>query len=1087
MMLAGCARSVAPVLWLGGYPMDREHYRPLVQAHAPRRKVASVRIVLACLLAAGLTLPTLATSDMAWAGERGKKRRDKFDFDDPEDAGSTTPGGTRKRDGDRRRSGRSAEDQILEELGRLKSWPNKAGTRAAESLYLRGPSVIPHLVRVLDDAETRLKNFPLQPGAAWVLGKVGEEVHVQVILRAAARRPNASKAEAFFRSAYGLSAKETKRWLIGFLALANRPVFRKSAIDFLESRVTPMDQPRILDLLESTQAPVRAAGLSLMKPSGVPDADDRLIQALGDLSPDVAYKAARELAEDKDPRLHVRLNRLAREGGPRERAYACIALVERARATQSDPFEDATIATMSGRRGLLHPEKRNRAAAAISLAYGAMDTTDPAIGALLDQTVVEVLIDAVSGKHYRDFSSLSPNVFAALRRLSGEDLPETAVDWARWWRNSRATFQARKPLRELAAADMARSYVEFDVVEASGVRRVVSFVPEEGETRKDGFFVRTKAFRQLVEFLEGMGIFEARPPRAMARGQRVTATLGVLNQRRQLTVAKRLPNGHVNPDYERLRLRVESLIDTNLWQRYRDAEKWADAKTWWTRNEPLIANATPEERDSMLQAAIVHAYDDLPSDADRADALMRLRRIEQRLSDNEAVALAEHLAASPAFGASEADALRWLLDQNHQRARLALMTGLAKRPEPMARAILSELFTDAGLDGVREGFRDTRPEIREAAAESARLIIERGRARNWTADEQEAVELKLRPGLEVLAGDKEPRVAVKALMALAFLGDADTVDRLKKLYNAGSTGTRLDVVRAFGYLPGSVAHPFLTKVLADSRGERDGTMRAASLEAMARTNHPNSARMLMFYLLNDRDRFVQDTAAKMLAKDRSSEARVKVIEQLARAPRDPVRRARLVRVLGQFEGDGVSTHLMRFLGDPDRFVKAEAAVGAARHNLAEAVPYLIEALRATDGRVRDEAVQALRIVTSKTFDTRGYSALAERYDAWRKDHREGTHESWFAEALAARGYDAARLKRYARGDRDPEAVPVFLRALRDDDMILRRNADRALERTRGTRGGIERVDLQTTPLEATQIAEKWATWFDRARRAPATR
>src|SRR5436190_825647 len=82
----------------------------------------------------------------------------------------------------------------------------------------------PRLVAVLSAEESAV-----QPGAAWVLGKIGEAAHVNVILRAAAERANGSRAEEFFEAAYGLDAVHTKEWLFSFVTLMGRPVFRDKA------------------------------------------------------------------------------------------------------------------------------------------------------------------------------------------------------------------------------------------------------------------------------------------------------------------------------------------------------------------------------------------------------------------------------------------------------------------------------------------------------------------------------------------------------------------------------------------------------------------------------------------------------------------------------------------------------------------------------------------------------------------------------------------------------------------------------------------------------------------------------------------
>ena len=396
------------------------------------------------------------------AGEDSPRKRRGFDFGDPPTPPTETPEAPAEAG---RPTDRSAM-AIRADLDALRGWPAKRAQRAAESLFLRGAEVTPYLVDIL-------KNGPkaLQPGSAWVLGKVGEKVHIQVILGAAAKRNNASRAQVFFKAAYGLSGDTTRTWLLSFLGLANRPVFRRAAARFLADHLTPQDAPRVIDLLQASKPSVRMAGLTLLRPAAVKDADERLIQSLSDVAPTVCATAASLLGSEADTAMLQQLNELAQRGVARERAYATLALVEHARGRGGNPFSESILASLAGRRGLQHPDKLTRVSAALGLAYGAADARDEQVAALLDRDVVDVLVDGVGGAHFLDFDSTRPHAFAALRKLSGESLPETAVAWASWWRGERDSFVARRPLRGLATADISRASVQITVVEANGLRR----------------------------------------------------------------------------------------------------------------------------------------------------------------------------------------------------------------------------------------------------------------------------------------------------------------------------------------------------------------------------------------------------------------------------------------------------------------------------------------------------------------------------------------------------------------------------------------------------------------------------------------
>ncbi len=1007
---------------------------------------------------------------------RVPKRSSGFDFGPPD--ANDTP------DGKPRASGASGGETALEpterairaDLAELRGWPDQRGAqRAAESLYLRGTDVVPYLVEALRDGDPAL-----HPGAAWVLGKVGEPVHVQVILAAAAKRTNASRADVFFRAAYGLSAEHARTWLIGFLGLANRPTFRREATRFLAENLTPADAPAVLQLLDGRKPAVRIAGLHLLRAASVADADERLVQSLSDTDADVAAEAAMILGRGDSTVMVQRLNELARGGDARERGYATLALAESARVRQGEPFESATLLALAGQRGLAHPIKFNRATAAIGLAFGAPSSRDESLLALLDESVVDVLIDTIGGEHFREYESVRGATFAALRRLSGKDLSETAVEWAQWWRGARGSFRARRPLERLEPGDLVRASVRVTVVEANGLRRSAEFAPASAPTRPDVLWLTDEAFGAFVEFLESLGIFRG-PESAQDRtDEHIAVTLSVGNQRRRMTLRPEDDTEAGGRATTRLRLRFDALLEANEWQVYVDTDRWLDRKVWWDRNQAVLAEAGPDERTSFVRSAIVAAFDDLPDDLARAQALYRLQRLGGRLSGPEAATLAEQLAGAPAFGTMEKDGLRWIMGQGHEDVRATLLNALAQRREEDARAVLARILVEGGVAALRESYADARPGIRAAGAMGTRLMIAGDGFEVDPAVRERAVE-RLRPGLEVLALDEEPRVSVEALLALAVLGDTAVVGRLETLFRDGDMRTRLEVARALGYIPGNAAHPFLTRILAE-RGEGGGGLRAAALRSMARGGHKDAVRLLGYYLTNDADPSVQEAAADALAELASPEARFLVVDELMRGPTQPERRARLVDTLGRFEGDVVDEQLRRHLGDESPAVVAAAALRGAERGLGETVPYLVALLRRGSPSEKDRARVALELLTSLRFDEPSPTDAAVRYESWYEHERVGNARTWFRDALKRKGYDVSGLGLYVRGELDEGTVPFFVRVLRDPDPVLRRNASRALEAVTGERLGA--VDLATSPRRAEEVATLWTDWYaDRAKGA----
>jgi len=1016
-------------------------------------------LALALLLSIGATTAYARGSDSP-----GKKpKRDGFDF-----GGRDAPPATPKQPGrrDRDDADPTITDPIMAEIDLLRRWGRRKSKLAAEALFLRGSEAIPYMVRAL-----KSKDADVQPGCAWVLGKIGQKEHIPVILSAAASRPNGSQAIVFFKAAYGLDGPTTKRWLIGFLTL-NRPVFREKAALFLTEKVGPEDRDRILELLESDKAPVRIAGLQLINPAGVEDAAARLIAALSDISPKVARKSALLLALQGKPETTTLLNTIAREGDARERAYAALALVETQRAHGKNPFEAATLVELIGRRGMLHPDKLSRSSAAVALSFGALDSNDASLTGLLDSTVIDVLIDAVGGDHFRDYASLTEFVFASLRRLSGRKFPDNAVAWGQWWQVERGRFRARRPLRTISATDLPRAYVRFEATEADGRHHWAEFVSAEGEYREDAFLLSIDVFRALVTALQDAGIFTVEDRREPRADEHISVALGVMNQRKQMAVTP----GENEMGYMRLKMRFLSLIEANLWQRYRDKDKSADARTWWEKNAPIMAEAGPDERKQMLQAAIIYSFDDLPDADERSAALTRLDDMDAQLSKAQMRDLAKALTQTPSFGDLEARGLKWIIAQGDVAVRDDLIKAVADRIEPAAQAILASLLEVAGVERLREGFADPRAAMRAASARAARGLVQTTEVTELSTDRLAQLFEALRPGLEVLALDDEPTVAIQALLGLAYLGDQGNERRLEELYKGGNLAVKLAVADALGQLPGDQGHGLLTLMINEERKEGSGQIRAAVLEAMARSRHPKAIKLLVFYLLNDADARVNAKAGNVLAEMGTADARFALLDPLVRGEADPMRRARLVDVLGRFRGDAVGPLLLRHLGDKDIRVVAAAALRGAEHDLAETVPYLISLLRRGQGTERERALQALEMLTSMRFEETGYSFVAERYEQWYESNSAGNPRGWFKAALKRRGYDTGTMASYLAGQADLAPVPMLIRVMRDADPVLRRNAARAL--TQITDRSFGEVKRSTNARDAGKIADRWSHWWE---------
>ena len=68
-----------------------------------------------------------------------------------------------------------------------------------------------------------------------------------------------------------------------------------------------------------------------------------------------------------------------------------------------------------------------------------------------------------------------------------------------------------------------------------------------------------------------------------------------MNQRKRMTVTADILGASEavlqenQRKYERIKMRMDALIAANVWQRYRDTDKWPDAQVWWKTNVDTIS------------------------------------------------------------------------------------------------------------------------------------------------------------------------------------------------------------------------------------------------------------------------------------------------------------------------------------------------------------------------------------------------------------------------------------------------------------------------------------------------------------------
>jgi len=185
-----------------------------------------------------------------------------------------------------------------------------------------------------------------------------------------------------------------------------------------------------------------------------------------------------------------------------------------------------------------------------------------------------------------------------------------------------------------------------------------------------------------------------------------------------------------------------------------------------------------------------------------------------------------------------------------------------------------------------------------------------------------------------------------------------------------------------------------------------------------------------------------------------------------------------VEGLGQLGAEGSAADLRALLSDPVDGVADAAAFALAWMRDGEAVPRVLQALRADRSPAR--ALRSIELLSLESFrGLRDRQEAVSLYTGWYEVSRSRGPRGWLAEALRARGVAEAGLRELESGANPRAAVPALLGAFKDAPWYLRRAADLELRRISGEKRA--EVGPWTTDEEAAAVGEAWSAWWDRER------
>ncbi len=1012
----------------------------------------------ATLLLLFLGLPVLAQ------GSGNKPKKPVFDV--PEPAGDAPPA---EGEADEEREG------LKGTIGRLAGWPGEKSRRAAERLIVLKEKSYPLVLDILVSQDPRVDN--LKPGAAYVIGRIGEKSHCITLLLVAAEKSQHRHASVFLEAASRLNEEEAVAEAFRFFQLSETTL-RGEAFRFVRERVARRNLPAVLDLLDRTAAErpfTREIGLQLLdrlletKEVSWEEASARFYAALGDESPQVASRAMRLVASRNDEANIEALNGLITKQHSfwRQRSYAALAFSIMSSAFKVQPLKPETIAVLRGEMGLQHrTEMLAQASAALALAQAALRTRDSDLVRLLDRDIPIILIEAVGAgnRHYRDFASVMPLAYTMLRRITGENFADQAPLWGRWWLDNGRRFRARRELNEIEEADLADAVMD---VKAAGGGATVRFAVAGAERptflRGRAYALPAPTMRALVGELRTLGFFaapEADPAHVGPDEGLVVVRVGDLAR----TVAFGKSAAGL-----KARDALFGVFDATArdfaWQIWWDIDKQPTWDLFFAENVKWFhENRDPGARAARHRSMVAAALDDLVAVEDRLFAAAFVAGLPGgagALSAAEADAFVSAVAAESEANAFVAAVVDLLVPAGGERVALALVDALAGKLGPAGQALLARACASLPATRIRELCAEPRWKVRRAALEAL-------------VDGHPDL---ARPTLVERLKDEEVLVRVAAASALAGMKDARVLESLKELARHESP----DVRGASGYALGVLGGEEAVRGMADLLfADASPDVRVRAVEGLVAGGDPRAPDQLLAVFQREADVRVRAAAASGLVKLETPELVSRLIQRLELTDPASLERVALVNVLSRFRTDATRGVLLAVLKGDDTLSQDAAALGLARRWDESCIPQLIRMTRA--GRNARSAVLHLKMISSREFESESYPTQADNYSAWFQASATGNARAWFVEALTSRGYDASALHEFAAAtgpDLPPvpdEAVPLLLRVLRDKDWFLQRNASYVLSLRIGA-DGPEPISHVTTPEELEATIRAYNDWW----------
>lgn len=761
------------------------------------------------------------------------------------------------------------------------------------------PALEALVIEVARNARANEMTFLMHVARRYGTGKIADELKFQLMTRplAEATRPVVDTMVALLEQK-GQDARPALRDLVkGRVPSARRP-----ATETLAQKVTADDLPFAMELSSDPTLDLQLRGVDLLRAVPAPAARERLV-ALLSKDPALAAAACEALISLQKEAVPFLQKLVGEPPIDRGFCYAAFALAQIGDAIGQPVLDDKVAPALLTRLGEREP--LTRALAGIPLADLAWRSAPGGNVAWRDVDIVDALLDLVDSRQFvPNLDLLRRPAEQRLVRFTGRlVVTGEALGWREWWKTQRDGFlglRARVAVTEQNAGDTVVAFRQERLCLRLLAENLADLPPLPGT--QEVLLTRAQMLELTAQLQKG-GFGDA-VAMSCPTGLPLVRALQLQVGGARMQVA--MPAGE-HAAFDALVASVQKVVDSELWQLYRNPATEADRGAFWRAERKwLDGNPDPIARGRRLVRRVFQDWTAW-TPALRARALEHLfLRADRRqlLGEEDGERIVAVVDAAPELGELELHLLELAAGVPGDKVWRQCVD-LAARKQGGGRQAVRAVFAVLGPDAVLAALQDQRPVVRRVALDE--VVVTR--------------DLRAAQQLVALLGDGDLEVQRSAAYACGQLQVAAADKGLIALIAAPGTVplVRREALRSLGRVGGEQAFAVLDRAMTSPNQED----KEAALKGLGELKDPRAAHLLTEFVVVGKGKDLGDLAGFYLQRLGAALV-VPALRQQLEIQKDTDVRARLVLLLGGYQDVRVIPDLIDLLHQPA--YQADAAV-----------------------------------------------------------------------------------------------------------------------------------------------------------------